>query len=713
MANATTTEPLTSTAPSRRPAVTSAAVSSSPPSPATPTTPAPPVTLAPDLSAAEICNCTATDPLSPSSYALVVCPSVQYLDVVLNYTVVADFGGALQEGWPFMKEICAYPLEKRTQGNFRSFDAMKKYSSYEHKSGLEGRKQRCVVASLDLYNRAKMNTWDMSEKCNVVTSLPAARVIPSKSLQQPVMQYKTDHFLVTLAVMGSSSAVMSIVSALNATSQQVSGERFVAPNWLGIVSVHSIADKSAVENLDFKSYAPNADGLSVGWIAVLVGGTVLVCVAVHAMFFRNVFSEHSNKHEESEGEEDDEDDDAGGGKEKGDDETPKAGAWEERDLEAEMSLIIEQKLAEEGQADHDGIEESGQRRRNRLTDPERHSRMFAEHLHAELTLSLPPETTEDHQSFLDKRRKLREQNLAARLKEQKDRELIDRMLSAELPPETTGASDDELNAAQKDGDGPLVSPAEGAEQPQAGPSKTLGLAARRMARMMSSMKFSVTPFAADNLFHSQGEVNRQLHGGSVGSHLAMASERGDTLDRLQRARYSKLYFAPKVLTDQMYNTDDSDEGEGANRRRRLGMMDLEDDSSSRSRSQSPPSPKVPVPAPVPAAGGALAAASKLAAAAAKARANVEQRASAGPSPSTPKPQDPKARGGSPAAVVGDRRIALAVDPADLVAAASGSTRTTATPSRAQEGLPKAPSSSSTRARVVTVDDAMAVDLDDL
>ena len=127
----------------------------------------------------------------------------------------------------------------------------------------------------------------------------------------------------------------------------------------------------------------------------------------------------------------------------------------------------------------------------------------------------------------------------------------------------------------------------------------MGLAARRMARMMGSMKFSVTPYAAETLFRSQGEINRHLHGGSAGSHLAMASDTGDTLDRIRRARYSKLYFAPKVLTDQMYNTDDSaSDGDGdGQRRRRLGLMVEQDmleqptrSPGASSRSASPRSP---------------------------------------------------------------------------------------------------------------------------
>jgi hypothetical protein len=87
-------------------------------------------------------------------------------------------------------------------------------------------------------------------------------------------------------------------------------------------------------------------------------------------------------------------------------------------------------------------------------------------------------------------------------------------------------------------------------------SKPIGLAARRMANMMSNMRFAAVPSGVLRL-PSRHEMIGQLSGGSASSHLAMAGAADDTTDRLMRQRFSKLYFAPQALVDQP--ADDSDD----------------------------------------------------------------------------------------------------------------------------------------------------------
>ncbi|CUG90191.1 membrane-associated protein, putative [Bodo saltans] len=132
-----------------------------------------------------------------------------------------------------------------------------------------------------------------------------------------------------------------------------------------------------------------------------------------------------------------------------------------------------------------------------------------------------------------------------------------------LPPaavEIPAAEREELEKRRAADDAAALAAAQDADSPNATggrvQSKPMGLAARRMANMMSNMRFAAVPSGVLRL-PSRHEMIGQLSGGSASSHLAMAGAPDDTTDRLMRQRFSKLYFAPQALVDQP--ADDSDD----------------------------------------------------------------------------------------------------------------------------------------------------------
>ena len=749
-----TSAPVAGTSPA---ATTTTATTGAATQPATTSASPPGVTVAPDV-ASTVCNC--TDRISGSA-TLLACPTLQYIDVILNYTVASDFVGTVQAGWPFLREVCRYPWASPPAGKFNSFVSMSNDFSLKAKNA--NRPQLCVISSAVTFQLARANKWAVDDQCGVLQGLPAAYVVLSHGLQQPVLQFQASQYLVTLAVMGNQTAVAGVLAALIALSAIPSGERSRSENWLGVAAVFQIPDRTAIDALTFPSNAPNANGLTPGWIALLVCGTVLLFVAGHALLFRNV--QASSKDDLSDADDDAARNDDDDGRESAaldnEDEQMRRmeQGWEERDLEQEMNDMMEKKLrmeqqyaavADEGLEDDDmspiGPSIVGRRGASRRVVKARASQQaFVEHLHTEQMLALPPETTQDQQSFLEKRRRLREESLAQRRRDEQERAMQERVLTAELPPELLHqegdddvAAIDELNELQADatkrGGGQAT------DEPQ-----PLGLAARRMARMMSSMKFAATPFAASHLFQSQGEVNRLMQGGSVGSHLAMASETGDVLDRIGRTRYSKLYFAPKVLTDQMYHTDDSDDEMNASHRRKLGLMNLDEASS---RSQSPQSPLGAAKSTPGAAASNLLTSSarptqlqaqsgtkapitsKQLPSASEAPAAPTAKANASPvAPSSPvtsvqqsmplassKPRSPAVEV-PPAALKQPQKQLSSPSPSPVSAAAPGVTNISPDSQPARSGNPTAsplaPSKLRERARVETVEDNLAVDIDDL
>jgi hypothetical protein len=268
--------------------------------------------------------------------------------------------------------------------------------------------------------------------------------------------------------------------------------------------------------------------------------------------------------------------------------------WEERNLKGEILELVARKggapedelgVIREGTDDaprhHRVLSGNGVGRTRRgfsRRDLLPQASIFEEAFETTHQFSLPPEHDEDESAFQARLKRMHDRDELRRRREEQqmllvtdgtapggtahgrlhNQEGLHDPLTLTMPPEAS-MLDDPLATKGDDqlsGDEVDVAAVKGID------CKPIGLAARRMATMMSTMKFAAVPFGALRVA-PQHELNSQLSGGTAESHMAMAAENNSVAERLNRTRFSKLYFAPQSLLDAQESDSDTSSGVGS------------------------------------------------------------------------------------------------------------------------------------------------------